>query len=346
MVTRNSQKRLSLLANNSSTTNSRTQERPWPGLSSSYDIRPSTSHDNYYYERSLSSKSEYHSDITSGDEESILDSPSSIFTNLSTISLDTMATGESSPVDSSDSSSESPRTPIQEAIPIHFPTDQHLADNMADNIVNAITASPEFAHSLTNNDSPSKKNSSPARSNSSVESSGSLRTRTRTVSRSDYRPSADVDYASPSAYMYADDGVLEDRLEAGLFRPPRLGPPSNRSDPRQSRGDSEGRSLTSYQQSPMGPGDLVASQGPPGLEFYHNAQGAPGTRMGPHQAPKRRHSDGDQTVRLPPAPARPEYNRSSSAPPPSRCVRWNKDLVAPSPIFASQRRKGWYNRRG
>ncbi|KAK7040411.1 hypothetical protein R3P38DRAFT_2612345 [Favolaschia claudopus] len=32
--------------------------------------------------------------------------------------------------------------------------------------------------------------------------------------------------------------------------------------------------------------------------------------------------------------------------PPGRNVRWNDNLICPSPIWASQRRKGWYNRRG
>lgn len=32
--------------------------------------------------------------------------------------------------------------------------------------------------------------------------------------------------------------------------------------------------------------------------------------------------------------------------PAKRCVRWTEDLVCPSPILASQRRKGWFNRRG
>jgi hypothetical protein len=35
-----------------------------------------------------------------------------------------------------------------------------------------------------------------------------------------------------------------------------------------------------------------------------------------------------------------------SAPAGIRCVRWDKDLIAPSPIQPSQRRKGWFNRRG
>ncbi|KAF9460287.1 hypothetical protein BDZ94DRAFT_1266489 [Collybia nuda] len=53
--------------------------------------------------------------------------------------------------------------------------------------------------------------------------------------------------------------------------------------------------------------------------------------------PHRRFSDGDQTA--------PPF-ASGSALVLSRNVRWNENLVCPSPIFASQRRKGWYNRRG
>ncbi|KAH9943546.1 hypothetical protein B0H21DRAFT_748879 [Amylocystis lapponica] len=29
-----------------------------------------------------------------------------------------------------------------------------------------------------------------------------------------------------------------------------------------------------------------------------------------------------------------------------RCVRWSEDLICPSPILRSERRKGWFNRRG
>ncbi|KAJ6509828.1 hypothetical protein DFH09DRAFT_1021141 [Mycena vulgaris] len=56
--------------------------------------------------------------------------------------------------------------------------------------------------------------------------------------------------------------------------------------------------------------------------------------------PQRRRSDGFQSV-VPPRPTTPI--QSTAAP---RNVRWNENLVCPSPIFASQRRKGWYNRRG
>ncbi|KAF5380082.1 hypothetical protein D9615_006208 [Tricholomella constricta] len=58
----------------------------------------------------------------------------------------------------------------------------------------------------------------------------------------------------------------------------------------------------------------------------------------PQPQPQRRYSDGDQVG-------------SSSVPQRTslalfRTVRWNETLVCPSPIFAHQRRKGWFNRRG
>ncbi|KAJ7312248.1 hypothetical protein DFH08DRAFT_791475 [Mycena albidolilacea] len=56
--------------------------------------------------------------------------------------------------------------------------------------------------------------------------------------------------------------------------------------------------------------------------------------------PQRRRSDGFQSV----APARAPTPVQGA--PGSRNVRWNETLVCPSPIFASQRRKGWFNRRG
>ena len=60
----------------------------------------------------------------------------------------------------------------------------------------------------------------------------------------------------------------------------------------------------------------------------------------PHRQPSRRNSDGDQGHIMPPRP-----RRSSTVPPP-RSVRWCEELVCPSPILPSQRRKGWFNRRG
>ncbi|KAJ6450363.1 hypothetical protein C8R45DRAFT_916866 [Mycena sanguinolenta] len=54
--------------------------------------------------------------------------------------------------------------------------------------------------------------------------------------------------------------------------------------------------------------------------------------------PQRRRSDGFMSV-VPPRSPTPVQ----AAP---RNVRWNENLVCPSPIFANQRRKGWFNRRG
>jgi len=83
---------------------------------------------------------------------------------------------------------------------------------------------------------------------------------------------------------------------------------------------------------------------PPGLERYsHSQQGTP-----VHHIPRRRGSDGDQTINMPSVSTNPpfvEHLRSSSAPP-ARSVRWNENLICPSPILASQRRQGWFNRRG
>ncbi|KAF7300272.1 hypothetical protein MKEN_01351300 [Mycena kentingensis (nom. inval.)] len=70
--------------------------------------------------------------------------------------------------------------------------------------------------------------------------------------------------------------------------------------------------------------------------------------------PQRRRSDGFQSV-VPPRPndRSPQAVAAQPQPPvlqlsiaPSRNVRWNDNLVCPSPIFPSQRRKGWFNRRG
>jgi len=57
--------------------------------------------------------------------------------------------------------------------------------------------------------------------------------------------------------------------------------------------------------------------------------------------PHRRHSDGDQVG----PPIRPPLHSRNSAPL-VRSVRWTDNLIAPSPILAPPRRKGWFNRRG
>lgn len=54
----------------------------------------------------------------------------------------------------------------------------------------------------------------------------------------------------------------------------------------------------------------------------------------------RRFSDGDQTI-----PPR-LLNSGRNSAPIGRSVRWMDNLICPSPIIATQRKKGWFNRRG
>ncbi|KAF8633071.1 hypothetical protein AX15_001522 [Amanita polypyramis BW_CC] len=63
--------------------------------------------------------------------------------------------------------------------------------------------------------------------------------------------------------------------------------------------------------------------------------------------PHRRYSDGD----VPQAPPFLPVDASGRPLPQSalyarRCVRWNDNLICPSPVLPSQRREGWFNRRG
>lgn len=72
----------------------------------------------------------------------------------------------------------------------------------------------------------------------------------------------------------------------------------------------------------------------------HSTYAAPAAGQAPAVSvePHRRFSDGDQVVQ-------PNTTGGNSVTL-FRTVRWNENLVCPSPIFASQRRKGWFNRRG
>lgn len=82
---------------------------------------------------------------------------------------------------------------------------------------------------------------------------------------------------------------------------------------------------------------------PPGLDDYFDDPCRP-----PGFVPHRRNSDGDQNAFLPNFPVGPAVMAQlrSNSTPPSRGVRWNENLICPSPILSSQRRKGWFNRRG
>jgi hypothetical protein len=61
----------------------------------------------------------------------------------------------------------------------------------------------------------------------------------------------------------------------------------------------------------------------------------------PEQPTQRRYSDGDQNP-----PPRPVESSGRSSAPLIRSVRWTENLICPSPVPATQRRKGWFNRRG
>jgi hypothetical protein len=61
----------------------------------------------------------------------------------------------------------------------------------------------------------------------------------------------------------------------------------------------------------------------------------------PEQSTHRRYSDGDQNP-----PPRPVESSGRSSAPLIRSVRWTENLICPSPVPTSQRRKGWFNRRG
>jgi len=100
-----------------------------------------------------------------------------------------------------------------------------------------------------------------------------------------------------------------------------------------------------YIQQPPSQYPRAASYDIPAVNKYYDASGnvrtyiPSGTALSdPH--PQRRYSDGDQNVSVKP----PLVSRNSA--PALRSVRWNENLICPSPVIASQRRKGWFNRRG
>ncbi|KAG6853413.1 hypothetical protein C0991_004581 [Blastosporella zonata] len=62
------------------------------------------------------------------------------------------------------------------------------------------------------------------------------------------------------------------------------------------------------------------------------------TALAGEPQPQRRYSDGDQVD--------PSNGRDQTSLTIFRTVRWNENLVCPSPVLAHQRRKGWFNRRG
>jgi hypothetical protein len=314
--------------------------------SANYEIRPSTTQGTYFYERSISSKSDNYpsSDSSNTDADSICDSPSSVTTNLSTaISIGTTTAFQSMELTVRPSKSSSPSSSAAESFPIHISTLNRTHDSMSssDDEVEPLHYSPLVFPEKTQ----PRRLRTPPTSESSDDTvvSGDKSTmqeravRPRVMSRSkgqrDFTGVSSVlTNQYPSGKIESAGSALQVRFDSEVQEIPesRYAMPFS-SSTRKDVGDQFDA------QTPYLPH-------PPGLERYsHSQQGTP-----VHHIPRRRGSDGDQTINMPSVSTNPpfvEHLRSSSAPP-ARSVRWNENLICPSPILASQRRQGWFNRRG
>nr|GAT48612.1 predicted protein [Mycena chlorophos] len=137
---------------------------------------------------------------------------------------------------------------------------------------------------------------------------------------------------------------------ARAARPPVVAGPRNLpNEPIRRRSDGDkpiGYTVPGPSQQPPGPGLLQRTA----ALFHghaHKADPIPFAERRPAAGslpldPQRRRSDGFQSV----VPPRASPTVPALPGPPSRNVRWTENLICPSPIFANQRRKGWFNRRG
>lgn len=321
--------------------------------SANYEIRPSTTQGTYFYERSISSKSDIYpsSDSSNTDEDSICDSPSSVTTNLSTVlPIGTTTTYQSAELTLRPSKPSSPSSPAVESFPVHIPTNNRTHDSMSsDDDGAALTTEPPYHSPLGFLEkTPSRRLPIPPASESSDDTvvSGSKSAvqergiRPRVVSRSKGQRDSGV-YPSVLANQYPSGNIesagsaLQVRFDSEIQEIPESRYAVPFSDNLQKDVDDQFDAQSQYLPHP------------PGLERYsHSKQGTPAYPV--YHIPRRRGSDGDQTINMPSVSTNPpfvEHLRSSSAPP-ARSVRWNENLICPSPILASQRRQGWFNRRG
>lgn len=317
--------------------------------SANYEIRPSVTQGTYFYERSISSKSDIYpgSDSSSNDADSVCDSPSSVTTNLST-ALSIATTGTLQSVELRSSNSSSPSSPDADPFSIHISTLNRTHDSMSsDDDEVAFTNEPlHYIPLVFPERTPSRRVQTPPISESSEDTviasdrpaPPGRAVRPRVLSRSKgKRDSADV-FPSMQANQYSGKTESAGSNLQVRFNSEVQEIPESRyavSFPGSARNDVDDQFDAQYLPHP------------PGLERYsHNKQG---THTYPvHQVSRRRGSDGNQTINMPSVSMNPpflEHLRSSSAPP-ARSVRWNENLICPSPILASQRRQGWFNRRG
>jgi hypothetical protein len=306
-----------------STVDPRTYERH--PASSSYGIHPSTSQDTWVYERSLSSKSDIDagSDSSSADSDSIHGSPTSGATHLYAAPS------------------------ANHHVPAHL---QKTDTTTSNNTVPAVTrhCSPHPT-SISSNKTTSRRVSTPPVSESSgtdtlVSDDASAvqgkSDRERVISLGTRNRDSRVLYPPTTTYLYGG-GRNSDSTSVAMSIGPGLDVP--------------------YSPNTIG-GQLAFSPGdagrdihdrfesddvhlhlpyPPGLEPY--TQNVPTGSV--HAVSRRRRSDDGQVSTGLARPAVGEHAYPSAGTP-TRCVRWDENLICPSPILSSQRRKGWFNRRG
>lgn len=311
--------------------NIRPQEdsRPPRVRTSSFAITPSISQHAYVYERSVSSKSDLHADSDEeSDGEDVPESPSSVSsvtTNLSTAFTPNISATSRSRLEVLENM---PSIPVGHIVPPTFDPPSIVVD-------------PTLGRNSSNSSSSSNKASwrklpTPPKSDSSSGSDTITSAdgygaeervvRPRVVSNAAASRDSAI-YPLPSGYTGLA-GAAPGGPRVANPEPELRGVPSRITN--RDGGEQLGDSSVYFSQ-------------PPGLETYANDPSRP-----PGFVPHRRHSEGEQTASMPnfsSTPAVIPQLRPSSAPP-SRNVRWNENLICPSPILSSQRRKGWFNRRG
>jgi hypothetical protein len=303
------------------------------------------SQDTFNYERSLSAKSYIYTSSDS-DSDSVPESPSSVVTNFSVaLSADSTATLRSLPL------THSSLLPAQEADSLRIPTLLHAGTITGNNHADAIVTRQSSSHTPS---APSNKMRSRTLSTSpDSESSGSDTVTFEDASTARERPvrqrvtslgtrtrDSTVLYPSDTTYLYAS-GKGSERQPTDVTMPARPGSEIPKPTVPYTSNDTRGHTVAFSRQNQLESRDGLLPY-PPGLERY--PQNLQSISTGPtNSVPYRRRSDGDQAPTSTTAPA--DSMRPSSAPP-TRGVRWNENLICPSPILASQRRKGWYNRRG
>ena len=327
---------------------------------SSFGIHPSMSQDTYIYERSLSSKSDIHtsSDTSIFDSDSISESPSSVATNLSTALSDTTLTYQNLP-HTLQTSNSSYQLAVQETSSLQIPIHLHRLDTTASSHADAAIVTRPSSHptSAPLNRTASRRSPISPTSDSSgsdtvvsddVPAARERPLRQRTTSLGTRTRDSRAIYPPAASYLDAGGNNLDEWTQSGVAMPTRPGSEV----PKSSGVWYAPNDIGSYSGSGdtgRGIHDRFESRDaplpyPPGLERYSkNLHSIP---TGPtYSVPHRKRANGEQVPLNLTRPAGVEQECTLLAPP-TRCVRWNENLICPSPILASQRRKGWYNRRG